>query len=130
MTASSVTSADQVWDLTDLPMLPHRRRLSATTWQVVWNITMSRPVDSPHTLNRFVGQYNNEDRHFDARARSMRSICLVITARQANEVEMTELAFALMRGIEHQYGTIERIENRSAEDWPMYRDPSLTDLQA
>ncbi len=128
MTASTVTTADQVWDLTDLPMLPHRRRLSATTWQVVWNITMSRPVDSPYTLNRFVGQYNNESRHFDARARSTRSICIVITARQANEVEMTELAFALMRGIERQYGTIERIENRSAEDWPMYRDPELPEL--
>lgn len=128
MTASHVVTADQVWDLTDLPMLPHRRRLSASMWQVVWNVTMNRPIDSPETLNRFVSQYNNDQRHFDARARSMRSLCLVVTARQANEVEMTELAFALIRSIERQYGAVDRIENRSADDWPMYGDTTLPAL--
>lgn len=120
MTTSIQTSERSYWGAENLPLLPHRRRLSATAWQMQWKLTFSSHLESPETVDRFVRQFDEENLMFSARAISMRNLCLSVTAHNQDQIPMAYEAFRMIRELENQYGKVERIESRSVSDWPMY----------
>lgn len=107
-------------DTDDLPMMPQKRRLSVSAWQMVWNIQMMNPLRAPETLNKFVGQFNDDKRTFGAKPRTSTRVCLSVTAEHMDDAEMAKETFSVIRSIEEQYGPVSHIENRSSEQWPLY----------
>lgn len=107
-------------DMDDLPMMPQKRRLSANAWQMVWTLQMMNPLRSPETLERFVQQFDDERRTFGAKPRTSTRLCLSVTAQSMDDNEMAVEAFSVIRAMEEQYGPVAQIENRAAEQWPLY----------
>ncbi|MCH8551189.1 MAG: hypothetical protein LAT62_04575 [Natronospirillum sp.] len=109
-------------DMDDLPMLPPKRRLSANAWQMVWTLQMMNPLRSPHTLEKFVKQFDDHKRTFGARPRTSTRLCLSVTAESMDDTDMAAEVFVVIRALEEQFGPVSQIENRSAEHWPLYQD--------
>lgn len=112
-------------DMDDLPMMPPKRRLSATAWQMVWSLKLMNPLRAPHTVDRFVKQFNDQYRVFGARPRTSTRLCLSVTAEDMDDAAMAAETFAVIRALEEQYGPVAQIENRSADHWPLYKAESL-----
>ncbi len=108
-------------DMDDLPMMPQKRRLSANAWQMVWSLQLMNPLRAPHTLDRFVKQFNDEHRVFGAKPRTTTRICLSVTAENMDDTAMAAEVFTVICAMEEQYGPVSLIENRSADHWPLYK---------
>lgn len=122
MTANAHSSAHTGTSLGNLPMLPHRRRLSATFWQMQWKITFGLRLEAPDTVDRFVAQFTTDTLSYSARAMSMRNLCLAVAAHEMDQVDMAREAFRMIHRLEAQYGPVSRIENRPVSNWPLYAE--------
>ena len=107
-------------DMDDLPMMPPKRRLSASAWQTVWSLELMNPLRAPQTVDRFVKQFNDGRRVFGAKPRTSTRVCLSVTAEDMDDAEMAAQVFSVIRALEEQYGPVSQVENRAAEHWPLY----------
>ncbi|MFC3853692.1 hypothetical protein ACFOSD_12675 [Salinispirillum marinum] len=103
----------------ELPQTPGRRRLSARSWEIVWNIQMQSPLHNPDTLQGFVRQYNTDQVVFRTKLRTAQRLMVVVTLEDMDDEISTRMLFDLLRGLERQYGPIQTIENRPIELWPL-----------
>lgn len=103
----------------ELPQTPARRRLSARSWEIVWNIQMQSPLHNPDTLQNFVRQYNDERVVYRTKMRTAQRLMILVTLEDMDDEISTRLLFDVLRGLERQYGPIQMIENRPVELWPL-----------
>lgn len=108
-------------DSDDLPVLPAKRRLSASAWQTTWILQMVNPLRAPETVETFVQQYSDERCAFSAKPRTTLKLCLTMKAVEMADRDMAMAVFKLIKVLEQQYGPVALIEERPVEQWSLYQ---------
>jgi hypothetical protein len=101
------------------PPLPPRIRLAANCWERVWWLTLVNPVTEPNRLEPLASRYANEFVNIRAQMRTQRRVCFAITTQGLDEQNEFEVAMMIMAQIDRELGPIERVEDRSANMWPI-----------
>jgi hypothetical protein len=108
-----------VYDGAMHPPLPARIRLAAKSWERVWCVALVDPITSPEMLASLVNRFSTDIVNIRAKMRTRRLLYFAITTQDLDEQSEFEIGMILMAYIDHEIGTIERVEDRPAHRWPI-----------
>lgn len=107
------------YDSDQFPPLPPRIRLATETWERVWWLTLSEPLDSNDKLQQLVQRFATDRVILKAQMRTQRRVCFAVTTQGLDEQSEFELAMMIMAKIHTELARIERVEDRPASVWPI-----------